>query len=745
MDCPACGRDNPSGSRFCNACGACLETPCGTCGAPNPPGARFCNGCGAQFSVAGAAAAAPRLARAQDRRSYTPKHLAEKILNSRSALEGERKQVTVLFADVKGSMELAEQVDPEEWHKIIDRFFQILADGVHRFEGTVNQYTGDGIMALFGAPLAHENHAQRACYSALHLREELRRYADELRLQQGLNFSVRMGLNSGEVVVGKIGDDLRMDYTAQGHTVGLAARMEQIAEPGKVYLTQHTARLVRGYFALRDLGASTIKGLSTPLQVFELEGAGTLRTRLDVAQAHGFSRFVGRAAELATLEAALTRAGNGNGQVIGIVAEAGLGKSRLCYEFAERCRARDVRVYEAHGVAYGKMIPFLPILELLRCYFGITKQDGDYEARKKIAGEIALLDNSFSEVLPLVFDFLGVHDPERPAPRMDPEARQRHLRALIRRFVQTSGQRKISVTLVEDLQWFDAASDAILEQIIEAAPSTGVLVVLNFRPEYHARWMQKSYYQQLPLLPLDRQAMQDLLRDRLGEDPSVAAVYDLIRERTGGNPFFVEEVVQSLVEAGRLLGQRGAYRLTEPLTALDIPTTIQSVLAARIDRLADREKQVLQAAAVIGKRFPEVLLKHIVEIAPLDLAAALGNLERAEFVRGESLYPEAEYTFAHPLMQEVAYRSQLAGNRAGVHAQVARVLAESGPRDSAEHFGLIAHHWECARQTLRAAEFSARAAKRLRENDPMLSFRYWSKVACLRRPSGNQAKPSGSS
>src|SRR5437867_10574867 len=358
MECPRCQHANADGARFCGECGVSLlrEVPCASCGHGNPAGQKFCNGCGGPLGES-AGSADP------DRRAYTPKHLAEKILGSRSALEGERKQVTVLFADVKGSMDLAEQLDPEDSHRIMDRFFQILAEGVHRFEGTVNQYTGDGIMALFGAPIAHEDHAQRACWAALHLQDALRGYAREVKREQGLTVAVRMGLNSGEVVVGKIGDDLRMDYTALGHTVGLAQRMEQLADPGSVYLSGHTARLATGYFRLRDLGPLTIKGVTEPVCVHELEGPGALRTRLDVSRARGFSRFVGRRDEMATLEAALAKAVGGQGQVVGVVAEPGVGKSRLCWEFAQRCRARGLPVYEGHAVAHGKWIPFLPVME----------------------------------------------------------------------------------------------------------------------------------------------------------------------------------------------------------------------------------------------------------------------------------------------------------------------------------------------------------------------------------------------
>jgi class 3 adenylate cyclase len=399
MRCPSCGFENASGIKFCGECGALLKVKCSSCGFENALGIKFCGEWGKPLADVAKPGEPP------DPRPYTPKHLVEKILTSRCALEGERKQVTVLFADVKGSMDLSEQVDPEEWHRIMDRFFAILSEGVHRFEGTINQYTGDGIMALFGAPIAHEDHAQRACYAALHLRDALRRYADELRIGKGISFAVRMGLNSGEVVVGKIGDDLRMDYTAQGHTVGLAARMEQIVAADSIYISEHTAKLVSGYFALRDLGETRIKGLSDLLHVFELEGVGRMRTRL-------------------ALEAALEQAIAGNAQVVGVVAEPGTGKSRLCYEFAERCRARGIVVYEAHGLSHTKLVPFYPILELLRAVFRIAEQDGNEAAREKIAGRMLLLDETLAEGLPLMFDFLGVPDPERPAPPLDPEARQ---------------------------------------------------------------------------------------------------------------------------------------------------------------------------------------------------------------------------------------------------------------------------------------------------------------------------------
>ncbi len=729
MTCPSCGATPPAGSTFCNACGAGLELTCASCGATPPAGSTFCNECGAKLA-SGAVLPAPA---DRDPRDYTPGHLADKILQSKSALEGERKQVTVLFADVKGSMELAEGLDPEEWHRILDRFFQILTDGVHRFEGTVNQYTGDGIMALFGAPIAHEDHAQRACYAALHLLGELRSYALEVRRAQGLDFAVRIGLNSGEVVVGKIGDDLRMDYTAQGHTVGLAQRVESLAESNACCLSARTAEIVSGYFDLEDLGDFSVKGVSEPVRAFGLRGVGKARTRLDLSRARGFTRFVGRDREMESLESALEAAIAGNGQVVGVVAQAGTGKSRLCLEFVEGCRARGIRVNEAHCPAHGKTIAFMPLLEMLRSIFDIRDADSDHEVRRKIAGELLLLDDAFQELLPLIFDFLGVPDPDRPAPDLPPEGRQRQMMAFVRHLTQARSQREPSVLLLDDVHWIDPGSDAFLAVAAEAVQSTRTLLLVNFRPEYHADWMSKSYYRQLPLTPLGPEAVAELLADLLGTHPSVRGLAPRVHERTAGNPFFVEEVVRSLVERGHVEGVKGAYRLVSPIESLEIPASVQTVLAARIDRLAEREKQVLQAASVIGKEFPETIVRHVAELPEGDLAAALAVLVQSEFVYEQSLFPEVEYAFKHPLTQEVAYESQLESKRATGHGAVARAIEELDPERLDERAALLAHHWEKAGNVAMAAQWHGRAARWCSLDNPPESLRHWRRVRELVR------------
>jgi len=728
VNCPACDFENRDDATFCGDCGQSLATEqeCGSCGRANPGGRKFCDGCGAGL------AAEPDPPE-RDPRSYTPQHLADKILRSKSALEGERKQVTILFADVKGSMELADRLDAEEWHRVLERFFEILSEGVHRFEGTVNQYTGDGIMALFGAPIAHEDHAQRACYAALHLRENIARYATDVKREYGLGFSTRMGLHSGDVVVGKIGDDLRMDYTAQGQTVGLAQRMEALASPDTCYMTDATASRVAGYFDLDDLGEFQVRGVSEPVHVHQLIDLGTATTRFDISRARGLTRFVGRDSDLATLEAALDQARQGNGQVIGIVADAGTGKSRLCFEFVEKCRAQGMTFNEGHAVAHGKNVPYLPMLEVFRAYYGIAERDDDRTIREKIAGRMLLLDESFRDVLPILFEFFGAPDPENPLPGIDPEQKQRQLFAVLRRIVQGDPNAAAGsfAVLIEDLHWLDDGSEAFLEQWVDAIAGSPSLLLVNFRPEYRAEWMQKSYYRQLPLAPLGPDAIRELLDDLLGADPTTQGLAEAIHGRTGGNPFFTEEVVQTLIESGHLEGTRGQYRLVTPIERLEVPASVQAVLAARIDRLDERDKHVLQTASVIGKEFSEPILLASAELPDEDLRASLAVLKAAEFVYEQSLYPVAEYAFKHPLTQEVALGSQLQDRRRRTHAAVARAIEEESSGKLDEAAALLAHHWEEAGEVLLAARWLQRAAGWVGRSDPLQSVGYMRRVLDL--------------
>jgi class 3 adenylate cyclase/tetratricopeptide (TPR) repeat protein len=606
-------------------------------------------------------------------------------------------------------MELAGQLDPEQWHTILERFFEILTEGVHRFEGTVNQYTGDGIMALFGAPLAHEDHAQRACYAALYLAETLKTHADALRVEHGLNFSVRMGINSGEVVVGKIGDDLRMDYTAQGHTVGLAQRMEALAESGHALLAESTIDIVHGYFALRDLGATKIKGLDAPVRVAELEGVGRMRTRLDRSRARGLSKFVGRDDEMGQLETALRRSLEGDGQAVGVMAEAGSGKSRLCFEFLESCRARGITVRTTTGVPHGRAVPLQPILEFYREVFGSAPDDTDAQTRQKIAGTIAQAAPEELDSLPLLFDFMRVPDPARPAPDLEPEEWMRALIALLRRITAARSKREAAVLVFEDLHWIDPDTETIIEGIVDAAAGTRTLVLLNFRPEYRAPWIGRTHYQQIALRPLDAAAAGLLLADWLGSDPSLGRFVELVCASTGGNPFFMEEVVQAQIESGALAGTRGRFVLAQPIENVTVPASVQSLLAARIDRLDEASKRLLQTAAVIGDEVPERLLECVAELDRDALRGVLRGLVQSEFLYEASLYPESEYAFKHPLTREVAYASLLRERRRALHADVAKALEALAGDAAEQRAALLAHHWEQAGEPLEAARWQTRA------------------------------------
>ena len=672
-----------------------------------------------------------------------PDHLARKAHAAAPELTGERKQVTVLFADVMGSMELAERTDPERWQTIMDGFFRALAAAVHRFEGTVDKFTGDGIMALFGAPIAHEDHAQRACYAALEMQRAVGEYADEVRRSDGISLTTRIGINSGDVVVGSIGEDLSLSYTAVGHTVGLAQRMEALAEPGKAYLTAHTARLAAGFLEMRDLGEFEIKGASEPLGVHELTGIGSARGRLDVAQQRGFSPFVGRSTETTELDAALERTIEGNGEAIGIVGDAGVGKSRLCHEFAERCRARGIAVYEAQCQAHGMAIPLLPVLQMTRAYYGIGLADSEREAREKVAGRLLLLDPDFGDDLGIVFEMLGIPDPKRPAPQMNPEARQRRLVDVIRRIVGASGRLEPAVMMLEDLHWIDPASEPFLKALVEAVPGTNTLVLTNFRPEYRAEWMSRSHYRQLPLAPLGPEALEELLSDLLGNDPSLDGLSEMIREQTGGNPFYVEEAVRDLVESGALEGDRGAYRLTGEIGELRVPPSVQAILSARIDRLDAPAKGTLQVAATIGKEFERWLLRSASQIGGEDLDVALSELCEAEFVQQTALYPEPQYAFRHPLTQEVAYGTQLAAARAATHAAIARGMQETDPELLDERAALIAQHFEQAGDAMEAAQWHARAAGWAGFADPNAGLMHWKRIRELDPdlPPGAEAYP----
>ncbi len=712
MKCPRCEHQNPQGARFCEECATPLARMCSKCGTPLSATAKFCHACAHPVAVtADTSQRSPA--------SYTPKHLAEKILTSKAALEGERKQVTVLFADLKGSMELLADRDPEEARKLLDPVLEHMMEAVHRYEGTVNQVMGDGIMALFGAPLAHEDHAVRACYAALGMQEALKRYADDTRRSHGVEVQIRVGLNSGEVVVRSVGSDLRMDYTAVGQTTHLAARMEQLAPPGTVRLTGETLRLAEGYVEVRSLGPIPVKGLPDPIEIFELTGAGAARTRLQAAALRGLTRFVGRDAEVEHLRRVLGQADAGHGQVAAIVGEAGVGKSRLSYEFTRSHRVQGWLILEASSVSYGKATRYLPVVDLLKGYFKIGDRDDHRDMRAKVLGRVLGLDRALEFLLSPLLTLLDVPVEDAAWESLDPPRRRQRTLDAVKRLLLRESQVQPLLVVFEDLHWIDGETQALLDSLVDSLGSARLLLLVNYRPEYQHGWVSKTAYSQMRLDALPVESAGELLDALLGDDPGLAPLKQLLVKR--GNPFFLEETVRMLVETKALGGSRGRYRLTQPLETLQVPPTVQSILAARIDRLSAEDKRLLQTASVVGKDVPLALLQAIAELPDEALRGGLDRLGAAEFLYETGLFPDLEYAFKHALTHVVTYGTLLQERSRVLHAELVSAIERLHADRLGEQIERLAHHalrgelWEKAIAYLRQAGLRAMAQAAYRE------------------------------
>jgi class 3 adenylate cyclase/tetratricopeptide (TPR) repeat protein len=679
--------------------------------------------------TAASASSAPVEPSGQAPLAYTPPYLAEKILTSKRALEGERKQVTVFFADIKDSTRLIEGLDPEEAQQLLDPVIRLMMEAVHRFEGTVNQVLGDGIMALFGAPIAHEDHALRACYASLALQSAIRPCADEVRRAQGMVLQLRVGLNSGEVVVRAIGNDLHMDYSAVGQHTHLAARMEQLATPGTILLTADTRRLVEGLVRVQALGAVPVKGLTAPVETFELVGVTALRRRLQAAAARGLTRFVGRQPELDALRQALAQAEAGHGQVVALVGEAGVGKSRLVYEFVHAHDMPGWLVLESAAVSYGQATPYFPIIDLLKRYSHVEEHDDTRTIRTKMTGQVLTLDPALQDAVPALLSLLDTLSEDSPFVQLDPPQRRQRTLDALKRVLLRESQMQPLLLVCEDLHWMDSETQALLNSLVESLPTARLLLLVNYRPEYQHGWGSKTYYAQLRLDPLPAASAEAFLAALLGGDPSLAPLTQFLIARTEGNPFFLEESVRTLVETGALVGTPGAYRLVQPLQEMPVPATVHAVLAARIDRLPSEDKRLLQTAAIIGTEVPLPLLQAIAELPEAALHRGLAHLQAAEFLYETHLFPEQTYTFKHALTHEVAYGSLLRERRRVLHARIVEALealapdrvAEVASGRSPDQVERLAHHalrgevWDKALTYCRQAGASAYTRAAFRE------------------------------
>ena len=700
MQCPNCQFENPVDAKFCNECGRKLELICTQCNKTNPPGSKFCNECGHNLN---GLIHPPALDYAEPQ-SYTPKYLAEKILKTRSSIEGERKIVTVFFADVANFTSLAEKLDPEDAHNIMDGAFQILMENIHRFEGTINQFTGDGVMALFGAPVAHEDHAQRACHAALAIQSAVTAYGDKIKVDHGQDFKMRIGLNSGPVVVGAIGDDLRMDYTAVGDTTNLAARMESMAQPGTILGTGYTHKLAKEFFQFESLGKVKVKGKEEPVDAYELKKATEVETRIEAAAAKGLTKFAGRKNPMAALMQAYDKANSGSGQVVGVVGEAGVGKSRLLIELKNKLAKEEYIYLEGRCLHYGGSMAYLPIHDILKSYFDIKEEDQEDLINKKLAEKFFNFDERLKSTLAPFQEILSVKVDDDTYLQLEPAVKKIRTFEAIRDLLVFESENKPLVFVVEDLHWIDSISEEFLNYLIDWLAGTHILLILLYRPEYTHQWGSKSFYSKIGVDQLTTKNSAQLVQNILEGGEVVPELKELILNRAGGNPLFVEELTHSLMENGSIQRKDHQYVLTTRASEIKVPDTIQGIIAARMDRIEENLKRIMQVASVIGREFAYRILQTIMGMRE-ELKSSLIHLQGLELIYEKSLFPELEYIFKHALTQEVAYNSLLQKRRKEIHEKIGGAIEELYPERIEEYYELLAYHYTRSDNTEKALEY----------------------------------------
>ncbi len=702
MRCTKCGAENPERAKFCVECASPFARRCPWCKAENPPAAKFCLECAKPLDRLGSiTSAAPHGASSLIRVSEG---------TDGDSPDGERKTVTALFADIKGSTELEQDLDPEEARAIVDPALKLMIDAVRRYDGYVVQSTGDGIFAIFGAPVAHEDHPQRALYGALRMQEELQRYSAKLRESGNLPIEARVGVNTGEVVVRSITTGQgHTEYTPIGHTTNLASRMQALAPTGSIAISEQTRKLVEGYFALKPLGPTKVKGVVEPVNVYEVTGLGPLRTRLQRSAGRGLTKFVGREREIDAMMHAAERAKSSHGQIVAAVAEAGTGKSRLFFEFKAKSQSGWM-VLETFSVSHGKASAFGPVIDLLQLYFGIDLTDDPRTRREKINGKIVTLDRALEDTLPYLFGLLGILDHDDPLTQMDVQIRRRRTLDSILRILLRESRNQPLMLVFEDLHWIDAETQAFLNLLTDSIASSRILMLVNYRPEYRQDWGNRASYTQLRLQPLAAESADEMLSAVLGDGRDLAPLKRLIIERTEGNPFFMEEVVQVLLDEGALV-RNGTAKLTKPLSALRIPPTVQAILAARIDRLPPEERELLKTLAVIGTEFPLALVRQVVDLPAERIDSMLSALQTGEFIYEQPAALDVEYTFKHALTHDVAYNSLLIERRKFLHERAGQALESMFAGQLEDHLDQLAHHYSRSNNVDKAVEYLGRAGQ----------------------------------
>jgi class 3 adenylate cyclase/tetratricopeptide (TPR) repeat protein len=724
MDCPQCRHANPAETKFCGECGTRLQLICQACQAANPATNKFCSECGQRLggpvpAPAEAVAAPAPPARFASPEAYTPRHLAEKILTSKSAIEGERKIVTVMFSDVSGFTAMSEKLDPEDVHGIMDRAFEVILDAVHRYEGTVNQFLGDGVMALFGAPIAHEDHAQRALSTALAIQDGLKPLAEDVKRTHGIDFQMRIGLNTGPVVVGAIGRDLRMDYTAIGDTTNLAARLLAIAKPGQIVTSRRTQNLRDRFFVFEDLGDFQVKGKTEPVRVYAVSKELSGRTRLEVSRERGLTPLAGRDRELECLAGTYQRAVDRQGAIALLMGDPGVGKSRLLYEFLRRLELETTQVLEATCASYGRSMAYRPIVDLLRRCLGLFEGVAADEIRTRVAKQHQFLGLDGEERDILLAHFLGVSAPAEFLSRLSgPQLKERTSAAVRDVFLRMSELEPL-ILIVENMHWIDTASEDFLAYLAANLPGHRALLVLTARPGYTGSWLAPPLAETLTLEGLGAADVRGMVRTVLAVENVSEHLFKFLAERSEGNPLYVEEILRQLQETGGLVVEGGEARLSR--ADVMVPATIHDIIAARVDRLGEGLKQTLQGAAVVGRRFGVSLVSRVLELSPSQVAGHLRELHGLDFVFPSAEEPEPMYSFKHALTQDVVYGGVLERRRRTYHTAAALGLEDLFSRSLDDVVELVAYHfgrgqvWAKAAAYLRWSAVKAQARSAHRE------------------------------
>jgi len=697
MKCPKCLTDNRGKSKFCIECGNILEINCPKCNNLNPPGSKFCEECGQNLTIS--SEPTPKALSPEEKvekiQKYLPKGITEKILAQRDRIEGERKQVTVMFCDMEGFTGLSEKIDPEEVYSIMDQVYEILIHKVHDYEGTVNEMTGDGIMALFGAPIALEDAPQRAIRSAYAIHREVTRLWEKMK-QEKQNISpvkMRIGIHTGPVVVGSLGNDLRVEFKAVGNTVNLASRMEGLAEPGSTYVSEETFKLTEGLFRFEALGEYAVKGKADTVKAYRVIAPSTIRTRFDVSAERGLTPFVGRERELELLVDGFERSKTGRGQAISIMAEAGVGKSRLLYEFRKAVSNEDVTFQEGKCLSYSRGVAYHPVIDMVKSNFDIKEGDGDYEIREKLKRGLKILGVEAASTLPYLLEFLSVKDSGIDTISLSPEARKDRIIGTINRMSLKASEIRPLIWAIEDLHWIDKSSEDVSKSLLDSITGARVFMIFTYRPEFVHTWGGKSYLNQITLNRLSNRESLAMVTHLLGTKNIAGDLENLILEKTEGVPFFIEEFLKSLKDLKIIEKKDTTYRLAKDVKGLTIPSTIQDVIMARVDLLPESAKELIQIGSVIEREFSHELIKRVTSLSLEELLSHLSVLKDSELLYERGIYPESTYIFKHALTREVVYESILTKRKKRLHGEIGNAIEELYKDNLHEHYGILVEHF----------------------------------------------------